>query len=221
MKVKELISKNIPCVKTDDKIAKVIVLIENTGVSHLPVVREGEFLGLISEEEISQNNNQEAVVSDYVLERGDVVIQEDRHVYDLLKIFADTNCSLVPVLNASGQYSGAVLVSDFMNRIGDLCCIETPGTIIVFELNIIDYSLAEIAQIVEYNDSKILSLYSRKDKDSKRLLLTLKIQSENIVSVIDTFNRYNYTIKEIYFDKADDTDVYEKRYDNLMKYLNI
>ncbi len=45
-----LINNNIPRLKPQDTVAKALQLIADFKVTHLPVVSDGKFLGLISEE---------------------------------------------------------------------------------------------------------------------------------------------------------------------------
>jgi acetoin utilization protein AcuB len=50
--------------------------------------------------------------------------------------------------------------------------------------------------------------------------LTLKINDIDLNPVIQTFERYNYTIKATFAEK-DDLDDLKERYDALMNYLSI
>ena len=83
-----------------------------------------------------------------------------------------------------------------------------------------DYSLAEIAQIVESNDSKILSSYITSSLDSTLMEVTLKLNTKNLGGVLQTFNRYDYTVSASYSEDRFKEDV-KVKYDALMKYLNI
>jgi predicted transcriptional regulator len=220
MKAKELISDNIPIVNLDDTGFKVINMMDAFGVSHLPVVQDDVFLGLLSEEDIYQHRDLNLPISDYTLKSHGSFVFDKQHIYDVVGIAARKKLSLIPVVQEEHIYLGAVVASELLVKLDDLLCVEVPGTILVLELNSLDYSLSEISQIVEYNDSKVLSLYVRQATDSKKILLTLKIKSGNIISVIESFNRYEYVIKEIYSNENHDRDVYEDRFNNLMRYLD-
>ena len=62
-------------------------------------------------------------------------------------------------------------------------------------LPIFDYSLAEVAQIVEYNEAKVLSCYVTCMPDSNKVEITLKVNTARIEPILDTFIRYRYVIK--------------------------
>ncbi len=99
--------------------------------------------------------------------------------------------------------------------------MDQPGGIIVLELIEMDYSLSQIAQIIEGNNIKVLSLYITSPKESTRLEITIKVNSVDLASVIRTFERYNYEVRT--WITTDDTmdSFYTERFDLLMKYLNI
>ena len=87
-------------------------------------------------------------------------------------------------------------------------------------VNNIDYQLSQIAQIIETNDSKILSLYSETLDANNQLRLTLKISEGKLGAILQTFSRYEYTVEEIYSDDEINSQG-QLRYEHLMKYLNI
>ena len=87
-------------------------------------------------------------------------------------------------------------------------------------MNAIDYQLSQVAQIVESNNAKILSTYVGTSPDSSQMSLTIKLNQAEINPIIQTFNRYDYSIKNI-FTEQDFDDEYQNRFDNLMNYLKL
>ena len=84
-----------------------------------------------------------------------------------------------------------------------------------------DYSLTQIAQIVESNNIKILSTYITSPPESTKLEVTLKVNTGDLVSVIKTFERYNYEVKTWVTTNDSMDRFYSERFDLFMKYLNI
>jgi hypothetical protein len=80
--------------------------------------------------------------------------------------------------------------------------------------------LSEIARIVESNDAKILSSYISSHIDSTKLEVTIKINRTDLSAIIQTFNRYNYTIKAS-FHQSEYVDDLKDRFDSFMSFLNI
>ena len=96
-----------------------------------------------------------------------------------------------------------------------------PGGVIVLELNVHDYSLAHIARIVEDNDAKIMSSHVASIADSMKMEVSLKINRTDVTSIIQSFMRYDYTIKALYQSNNRNEDVLRNNYEQLMMYLNV
>jgi hypothetical protein len=108
-----------------------------------------------------------------------------------------------------------------MQFMGDLFAVKNPGGIIVLEINANDYSLTQIAQIVESNDAKILSMYITSPQDSTKMDLTLKINRIDLTSIIQTFVRFDYMVKAQFMEDDEMENLYSNRYEQFMLYLNI
>jgi hypothetical protein len=78
--------------------------------------------------------------------------------------------------------------------------------------------MAQIAQIVESNNAKILSSYIMSTPDSTKLEVTLKINQIELTRIIRTFERYDYVIKASYQKSEGDDDI-QQRYESLMNFL--
>ena len=105
--------------------------------------------------------------------------------------------------------------------IDEMATVNLPGGIIVLELNANDYSLAQIARIVEDNDAKIWSSHITSSTDSMKMEVTLKINRTDLTSIIRTFLRFGYTIKASYQSNDRNEDVLRNNYDQFMMYLNV
>ena len=110
-----------------------------------------------------------------------------------------------------------------MSDILDLFCTSpfliNEGIIIVVEKNKKDFSISEISQIIEVNGGKILGLYRSLDI-SDNSQATIKINSEDINEIIQTFRRYNYNIVSEHKDDFYLQDL-KDRSDYLQKYLDM
>jgi CBS domain-containing protein len=129
--------------------------------------------------------------------------------------------TVVPVLDENNHYKGVITTNDLIRHIAGISSMDQPGGIIVLELLERDYSLSQIAQIIEGNNIKVLSMYITSPPESTRLEVTLKVNSNDLSSVIRTFERYSYEVKT-WVTTDDSMDrFYSDRFDMLMKYLNI
>jgi len=221
MLAKDLISDIIPALRTSDSGQKALYWMDIFRISQLPIVNNEDFLGLISDKDIYDSNMSEEPIGNHNLSLFSPFVTEDQHVYEVIELASRLNLSIVPVLDHNNHFKGVITQNDLIRYFADFSAIKEPGAIIVLELSIHDYSLSQISQIVESNDAKILSLYIRSHASSTKLELTLKINRNDLTSVVQTFNRYNYIIHSTFMDHDDMDSLYENRYEMFMKYLNI
>lgn len=220
MLAKELISDAIMPLKTSDSGLIALNWMEEFRVSHLPIVNDNDFLGLISESDIYEMNSYEEPLGNHVLSLQKPYVYDYQHVYDVIHQVFEQKLTLIPVIDEKQKYLGSITLQCLVKYFARLAAVDNPGGIIVLEMGIRDYSLSEIARIVESNDSSILSLYIMTLPDSTRMEVTIKINRMDIGPVIQTFNRYNYNIKASFYENELNESL-KDRYDSLMKFLDI
>jgi CBS domain-containing protein len=220
MVAKEMISDVIPSLKTSDTGISALNWMDIFKVTHLPIVNDQEFLGLISENDIYDLNMPEEPLGNHQLSLVRPYVTENHHVFEVMELASRLKLSLVPVLDLRKNYLGVITITDLLHFFADLSALKNPGGIVVLELNHNNYSLAQIAQIVEGNDAKILGTYITSYPNSTQIELSLKLNVTDVTSIIQTFNRYNYTVLGSYMKHDDEEDLLEDRYNLLMKYLN-
>jgi hypothetical protein len=118
------------------------------------------------------------------------------------------------------KYLGCTSVHQLLSMIATTGSIKENGAILVLEINQVDYSLAQIAQIVESNNARILSSYIMSSPDSTKLEVTLKINKTELTSIIRTFERYDYVISAS-FQKSEFYDDIQDRFDSLLNFLKM
>jgi acetoin utilization protein AcuB len=221
MLAKDLISDVIPSLRTSDSGQKALYWMDIFRISHLPIVNNEDFLGLISDKDIYDANMAEEPIGNHNLSLFSPYVTEDQHIYEVIELASRLSLSIIPVLDHNNHYKGAITSNDLIHYFADFSALKEPGAIIILEMSIHDYSLSQIAQIVESNDGKILSLYISSHSASTRMEVTLKINRNDLTSIIQTFTRYNYTIHSTFMDHDDMNGLYENRYEMFMKYLSI
>jgi acetoin utilization protein AcuB len=222
MIAEELINHMIPPLKVSDDAHKAIVWMEEFRCNHLPVIDDGKLMGFISEEIILEANDIEKPLKDFGLVAKECAVHNETHVYDILRVASDHKLQIVAVLNEEDQYVGVITIQDVMTSFAQSAAIQMPGGIIVLSMNLIDYSLAEIARLVEENNAKIISFMMVEDPlDKGKIKLTLKINQEDLSRVIATLERFNYRVIARYQENRTDPTNEKERLDMLMRYLNI
>jgi acetoin utilization protein AcuB len=216
----ELISDAVPPVHTSDSIQKVIDRMAEFRVRHLPIVNEEQFLGLLSEDDLIEETDYSASVGSLALSLVNPYVVEDQHIYDVIRLFAERQLTVVPVLNHKKDYLGLISVTTMVDHFASITSVAQPGGIIVLEVDNKNNSLAHMSQVVESDNAQVLSSYIRSFPDSTRMEVTLKVNKQDISNILATFLRYNYDVKAT-FNFTDHNDNSMDRFDSFMNYLNL
>ena len=214
-----LISNTIVPLRTSDTGEEALSIMDDFYVKHLPIVNNEDLLGVISEEDILDFDVNEAVGS-YSLSLTRPFVRQSDHVYELMRLMADHQLTIIPVVDEANKYIGLVTQGDLLKYFASAASFAEPGSILVLEMGKRDYSLSEIARIVESENVAILSAFVTSIPDSTRIEVTLKLNRNNIQSTIAAFQRFDYEIKAS-FNEVAYVDSLKDRYNALMAYLNV
>jgi len=220
MFAKDMMTNDIVPLKTSDTGQEALSWMDEYRLSHLPIVNNTEFLGLISDLDIYNMNMPEESLGNHTLSLNMPSVLDDKHMFDVLKIFHENRLTLLPVVNQKNKYLGSITLRNLVKNFSEITSIQNPGGILVLEVNQNDYSLAEITRLVESNDIKVLSSYITTFPDSTKMEVTIKMNKIDITPIIQTFLRFNYIIKASFNDTEPNNDLQEN-YDSFMNYLNI
>jgi len=216
-----LISDVITSVPQTEKGQKVLNQMDVYRVSHIPVVEGNRYLGLISDKIIYDLNLTEEPIEKEMDKFNTSHVHKDQHIFEVAALMYKLKLSVIPVLDSGHDYLGAITLYDLARRFARFFSLQEVGGIIVLEVNMNDYSLAQISRIVEDNDTKILSSFLDRIPGTQTLDVVLKLDKEDLSPVIQSFNRYDYTVKGVYLDHSMLNDLYQDRYDQFMKFMNI
>ena len=214
-----LLSNTIIPLRTSDTGEEALGMMNDFYIRHLPVVNNEQLLGLMSEDDILGYDVEEPIGS-YGLSAPTPCVRLKDHIYEVMRMLAEYRLTVIPVIDDAGNYSGLITLEDLMRFFADTASFRDPGCIIVLEMTRLDYSLSEIARIVESENAVILNAFVNSYPDSAAIDVTLKINRQEILSILNTFERYDYTVKAS-FNEAEYMDSLRERYDALISYLNV
>jgi len=220
MVAENLISTAILPLKTSDTGEDALKVMDDFYVRHLPIVNTKQLLGVISEDDILLHNVMEPVGS-YALSMIRPYVRDTDHIYEVMRLLAENQLTIIPVIDAEGDYMGMISLEDVLNHFAQTGSFTEPGSIIVLEIQRRDYSLSEISRIVESEGAVILSSFITSHMSDASLIdVTLKINKQTIQGIMATFERFGYEIKAS-FNESDYLESLQERYDSLMSYLNV
>ena len=192
---------------------------EEFKVSHLPVLKNGNFVGIVSESDILDRVDANRTLDEMFDHLARPYVLTSQHIYTVFARVAEHRLSVVAVLDENENYVGCTSTHHLIQLIGNLIGIKEKGGIIVLELNENDYSMAHIAQIVEQNNCKILNAYINAIENSTKIEVTLKLSEIELDRILRTFERYEYNVKA-YFHRSTFDDDLRDRFDSMMNFLN-
>lgn len=218
MQIQSNIVTNIPSFEIDDSLSKVIDFFKENTHSHIAVIEDGAYLGVLAENDL-ENFDVDQKVEQYRYDLDTFFVRKETNWLDVLETFARNEANLVPVLDEKGRIEGYYDLTDVVSVFIDTPFFTEPGGIIVLAKGIKDYSFSEIAQIVESNNTKLIGGFITDSKNDV-IQITIKIASSNLNDILQTFRRYNYNVL---FGNTDDQflEDLKERSDYLDKYLNV
>ena len=220
MKAVDLIHNDVPPILPEESMEKALSWLDEFKVKHLPVVKDGKYLGLISDEMILDHNTLSDDISQLSLMGRQYAVKRTAHMYKVIHLMSSHLLTLVPVVDDQNDFFGSISSNHLMKMIALHTGFNQSGAVIVLQINDFDYQMSQIAQIVESNNAKILGFYTESLLDSNQLRVTIKLNQSKLGPILQTFSRYDYQIYEIFTDD-ETTNEYQDRYDHLMNYLNI
>jgi acetoin utilization protein AcuB len=220
MLTRELLSQTIPSLRLHDKVYQALLWMNENHVSHLPVVEEGKYIGLISEEDLLQAENDNLPVSSLQHSFVNISVKEDEHFLKAVQTAAGSGLSVVPVVSEENELVGTVAYNDLLKFSSNFMSLSEPGGLIVLEMDSNQYSFNEISKLVETNDAQITQLNTSVDTETGLMQVTLRINKPEVSDIVATFQRYEYNVK-YFFGEELYTNELKSNYDNLMNYLKI
>ena len=219
MSLELLIAQDVPVVKPGDTGNFALNVMEENFLKQLPVVSEDDYVALISEKELLDWETPERLLSESDLLRFQPIAALNAHPFDALNTMHDLELSVLPVLDQDRKYFGSVTKDTLLHYLAENSGTNAPGGIIVLEILPRNYTLFEIARICENEDVIITNASLRSTADGM-LEVTLKLNRTIVDPVVASFERHNYTVKQVYGTHRNDEDLTDN-YNLLMTYLDM
>jgi hypothetical protein len=216
MFIKDYISKDFPCFHLTDSIESARNTLEDFGYSHIFIKKSNHFHGAIAKEFL---DDAEGTLKELEHQIERFAILEDNNIMDSIRLFYTFNSNIIPVLNKNEKYLGYICSEDIFQDFSKYPLFSEAGAILTVETPARKYSMTEIANIVESNNSKFYGAFISFMSDEV-IQVTIKISNENLGSIDETFDRYDYRIVEKYY-SDEKSDLFKDRFGFLQKFIEI
>jgi hypothetical protein len=98
---------------------------------------------------------------------------------------------------------------------------EAENSLIIIEVPAKDYTLTEIARIIESNNAHVLSLSVLPLADGSSLLISLKLDISDLTPVLRSFERFDYKVVYYFMKEGEINDLQRDRLQELLYYLDM
>ncbi len=98
---------------------------------------------------------------------------------------------------------------------------ESENSILILEVPLKDYTLTEIARIVESNNAHVMALNVLPVSGGGRLLISLKLDVSDLTLVMRGFERFDYKVAYYFTKEGEVTDTQKERLAELLYYLEM
>ncbi len=215
MFIKDYISKDYPVFSIGDSVEEANEIAKEFGYSHIFVKKKGIYQGAISQSFLEESP--EGNLASLAIHYEKFAIIDDGNILDSIKLFHTFNANVVPVITKLEKYVGYLSCDDIFNEFSKYPLFSENGALITVQINEKNYSMTEICKIVESNNAKIYGCYINAIQDDE-IQITLKISSENLSSIDETFERYGYSVVQKYYDDEKE-ELLKDRFGFFQKYL--
>lgn len=216
----ELINNNIPRLQLQDSVAKALGLIDDYRVSHLPVVAEEKYLGLISEEDLLDAEETKLPIESLQDHFIHAAVKDNEHFLNAVNCSNQFDTSVVPVVNEEKELVGMITTAELLKTLGNFSGADEIGGIIVLEMERSQFAISEISRIVESNDATIYHLNTTTSAETGLLTVTLHINKKEISAIVATFERYEFDVLYYFGNELFENEIHSN-YRHLMNYLDM
>ncbi|WP_315818765.1 CBS domain-containing protein [Paraflavitalea speifideaquila] len=188
-------------------------------VMQLAVVADDKYLGLVSEDDL-MNVDENLTLQSLEARFSKAAVRASTYFMEAIQAVNDHSLSIIPVVEPENVFAGVITATDLLKQLGKVTGANEPGGIIVLEMEQRSFSFSEVSKLVETNDAQITQLNTHWDAGTGSFFVVLKINKFEISDIIATFQRYEYQIK-YYFGEEQYENELRSNYDHLMNYLSI
>ena len=174
MLVKDWMSVNVVTVNANDSMQHAINLLMENDISMMPVLEDGQIVGVITDRDLKRASPSDAVMLDIqrilyllsnlevgaIMSRYPITLTEDLTVEEAAEILLKNKISGAPVLDSSGKIRGMITKSDLFRAMMSLSGLSHRGVQFGFLLEDRPGSIKEVTDVIRSYDARLVSILS-------------------------------------------------------------
>ncbi|HVZ95840.1 MAG TPA: CBS domain-containing protein [Chitinophagaceae bacterium] len=220
MLVHELINTALPQLQPGDTVATALQLMSDFKLSHLPIVEEDRYLGLLSENDLLNIDNDRTNIENCKDDFAQVSVITGNHFLNAVNVANRFQTNIVPVITENREYLGSISGNELLSVLGNFSGANENGAMVVLEMEASKFSISEISRIVESDGASVLHLNIASRPDSTLLQVTIHLNKQEISVIVAAFERYGYAVYYYSGEEMFASEI-DSNYKNLMNFLDI
>ena len=142
MDVGHFMTKDVITVTSETRVTDAVDIMESNHFHRLPVVKEGKYIGIVTEEEVAENSPSSATSlsiyeMNYLFDKmtvGEIMLQHnitvtaDTLLEEAATLMKEQNVTVLPVLDNAQHIVGVVTYKDIFKALIDLSGYNDPGS---------------------------------------------------------------------------------------------
>jgi CBS domain-containing protein len=222
MLVGEAVNKNIAVLTIDDSLEQAEKKMDELHVTTLPVIdaETNEVVGQIRRRDFEAEINKERPISSMELEQPTVIFN-NQHLFQAVRKMLENETDLLPVVDNQSFFMGAIQKNQLLGLLVKMLNLTGHGSVITVALRPRDFTIAEIVQLIETEEAKIMGIaVESPDSEHENYEISIKLNLENAGRVASALRRYGYTILTESKIKTQNADL-AMRADEFLQYLDM
>lgn len=219
MTIHSLLHHDILPLRQEDTAGQALARLAEHNLQHLPVVDgEERLVGLVSEDQLLNALDHEMPMQ-AALSAAPVYATLEMHPFEAARLLAEHRLSILPVVEEGNHFAGLICRQDLFDLFTRMLSAHASGAVIVLEVNERDYSLGQLAYVVEQNNVKILSI-STEPAPNGQVQVTLKLNVQDTSRVRHVLEHHGYHVVGSYSKDNSPEDLL-MRVQEFLKYLEL
>jgi len=220
MLVHELINTALPQLQPGDTVATALQLMSDFKLSHLPIVEEDRYLGLLSEGDLMDVENDMLQIDSCREDFNQVAVTSGHHFLNAVNVANRYQTNIVPVISENREYLGSISGSELLSILGSFSGANETGAMVILETEASRFSISEVSRIAESDGASILHLNITSRPDSTLLQVAVRLNKREISVVLTALERYGYSVLYSSGEELIAPEI-DSNYKNLMNFLGL
>lgn len=222
MLVRDTVDTEVATVESTASLREVRRIMDETDGEIWPVVdpSSGKLVGELSRSDLEKHGASGKLVSGMDLEEA-VKIYEGQHIFEAARLMLQYERRSLPVIDQEWKLQGVITKQRVLEALGRMLNLARKGSVIMIELDMIDFTLSEIVHLIETEDAKILGItVETPGGEETSLEVSIKLNVQDATRVSSSLRRHGYTVSTESVNESFGMDL-ENRADELLKYLDM